>query len=341
MGFTHLHVHSCYSILDSVSTPLDVCLAARSISSLAIAITDHDNINVWPYLLDAAKQTCIKPILGVEFNMVNNTKYDYIPRVNNQLTGRTAFHLTAWAISDAGTYSLCSMLKRRQHMPNSEIPVITWSDIANSEDVIFGSACSYGLVPNLILNGKQDEALSIVGKFLDIVGKDRFYLELMAHGLSTDHVIINGLLDIHKRTGAHLLVTNDVHHLHVSEVLIRNLLVGVRTNGKFWGIQNTGDLLLMESPDVLKQRLSGIPEEAWTNTQRIVDAVHYWHPCIMNTTLRKVGIDRANHWIEWARTVRPDIVEQLPADAAQRIVQMPIDEQSLSVIQCQLSNNSF
>jgi len=73
-----------------------------------------------------------------------------------------------------------------------------------------------------------------VGKFLDIVGKDRFLFGINGPWVINRPCIINGLLDIHKRTGAHLLVTNDVHHLHVSEVLIRNLLVGVRTNGKFW-----------------------------------------------------------------------------------------------------------
>ncbi len=237
-SFTHLHVHTEYSMLDGAARVEEVVAAAAADGQPAIGITDHGNMyGILPFY-KAARANGIKPILGSELYMAYDSRLER-PNRRGKVddSGGDAdggkklyYHLTALAENATGYRNLIQLSSRAFMEGYYYKPRVDWELLdQHSEGIIATTGCLGGHVLQHLLRGDSEAALKAAGRLQDIFGRDNLFVEIQDHGIPEQHQTNPQLFDIAKRLGAPLLATNDSHYTHRHDAESHDALLCVQT----------------------------------------------------------------------------------------------------------------
>ena len=269
-GFVHLHVHSHYSLLDGANRISDLVHTAKHLGMDSLALTDHGNLFGAVEFYSVAKAAGIKPILGMEAYISPTVRQDRSIRRQS----RAAYHLLLLAMNETGWRNLVKLSSRAYLEGFYYKPRVDRELLAEfNEGLICTTACLSGEVPAALLANQEDSANRIAGEYLEIFGKDRFFIEVQQQGLADQDRANVLLVDLANRLGVGLVGTNDVHFLKRQDKLAHEVLTCISTGRT---LADTGRMvyppeLFLKSPAEMREALSAWPEAA-DNTLRIAEA---------------------------------------------------------------------
>jgi len=227
--FVHLHLHSEYSLLDGACRLDELVAEASRLGMKAMAITDHGNMFGAVAFHDACREKGLRPILGCEIYVATGSRFD-----KQAASASEAYnHFTLLASNEKGYHNLVKLvsagyLEGFYHRPRVDKDLLA----KHSEGLVGLSGCLSGEIAQHILAGAEPKALESVGTFAEILGKDRFYLEVMEHGIPDQRRVNQGLLRIREKTGLPLAATNDAHYLHKDDHHAHDVLLCIGSGKK-------------------------------------------------------------------------------------------------------------
>ncbi|GAA3640173.1 DNA polymerase III subunit alpha [Streptomyces chitinivorans] len=237
--FTHLHVHTQYSLLDGAARLKDMFEACQEMGMTHIAMTDHGNLHGAYDFFQHATKAGVTPIIGIEAYVAPQSRR-YKRRVQwgqphqkrDDVSGSGGYtHKTIWASNKAGLHNLFR-LSSDAYMEGFFVkwPRTDREMIAEfSEGLIASTGCPSGEVQTRLRLGQFDEALKAASDYQDIFGKGRYFLELMDHGIEIERRVRDGLLEIGRKLGIPPLVTNDSHYTYSHEAEAHDALLCIQT----------------------------------------------------------------------------------------------------------------
>jgi len=267
--FTHLHVHTQYSILDGQADVSKILKRAKELGMESLAITDHGSMFGVFDFHSQAKKIGIKPIIGCEVYVAKGSRFD---RKDAEESG--SHHLVLLAKNQQGYQNLCrlSSLGYKEgfyYRPRVDKEILR----KYSEGLIALSACLGGEIPRLLNAGMPERAENALQEYVDIFGED-FYLEIQNHGME-DQLRVNPMLvELSKKHNIKIIASNDVHFVNKTDFTAHQILVCLNTGKKLGEqrqMQYTGEEYL-KSPEEMAVLFADYPE-AISNTQEIVDKV--------------------------------------------------------------------
>jgi DNA polymerase-3 subunit alpha len=272
--FTHLHVHSHYSLLDGLPKIGEVLDYVQKLGMDSVAITDHGALYGAVEFYKKAKEKGIKPILGAEMYMAFGKMTDERPGIDDK-----RYHLVLLVKNETGYKNLVKLITRSQLEGFYYKPRIDEDLLAkHSEGLIALSACIQGKIPKLILAKKIDEAEKTALRYQEIFGEGNFYLELQHHPNLNEQKIVNkALISISKKLKIPLVATNDSHYLKPEDAEAQDILMLINTGAD----PNDSERLTLKSDDFsLKAPEKMIEDfketpEAIENTQKIVKSCNF------------------------------------------------------------------
>jgi len=237
-SFTHLHVHTEYSMLDGAARIAEVVASAAADGQPAIGITDHGNMyGILPFYKECKKQG-IKPVLGSELYMAHEHRSERPSRRGRMDdTGGDAeggsklyYHLTALAETDEGYRNLIQLSSEAFLSGFYYKPRADWELLdRHSAGLITTTGCLGGHVLQSLLRDDFEGAVKAAGRLQDIFGRDNLFVELQDHGIPEQRRTNPQLLDIARHIGAPLLATNDSHYVHREDAESHDALLCVQT----------------------------------------------------------------------------------------------------------------
>ena len=222
--FVHLHNHTEYSLLDGCCRIEELVRATKELGMSAVAITDHGVMYGTVKFYEAAQAAGIKPLLGVELYVTPGALED-------RLKEEELYHLVLLAENDIGYRNLIRLVSIAHLDGFYYKPRVDKKTLAqHGEGLIALSACLGGELPSLILGGNLSQAATSLKEYLDIFGRENFFLELQDHGLPEQQAVNRELLGLAQRMGVGLVATNDVHYLNRADARTHDILLCVQTN---------------------------------------------------------------------------------------------------------------
>ena len=269
MAFTHLHIHTEYSLLDGCCRIPGLVRRVRELGQTAVAITDHGVMYGAVDFYKACKAEGIKPIIGCEVYVAPRTRFDKVHEMDSG-----ARHLILLCRNEVGYRNLCHMVSRSFTEGFYVRPRID-KDLLREhhEGLIALSACLAGEIPRLLRNGQYEAAKQEALAMRELFGADGYYLELQDHSLSEDPQIVQGLLRLHEDTGIPLVATNDAHYLTRADAVTQDVLMCIQM-GKT--VDDPGRMkfeteeFYVKSEAEMRALFPQCPE-AIENTQRVAD----------------------------------------------------------------------
>jgi DNA polymerase-3 subunit alpha len=227
--FVHLHLHTEYSLLDGACRLDELVEEGVRLGMKAMAITDHGNMFGAVAFHDACRERGLKPILGCEVYVAPGSRFER----QAQSASDAYDHFTLLATSDAGYHNLVKLvsagyLEGFYHRPRIDKDLLA----KHSEGLVGLSGCLSGEVAGHLLAGAEEAALASVGLFSEILGKDRFFLEVMDHDIPDQRRVNQGLLRLRQKTGLRLAATNDAHYLHREDHQAHDVLLCIGSGKK-------------------------------------------------------------------------------------------------------------
>ena len=267
--FTHLHLHTEYSLLDGAIRLKDLFPRAKEYGYEALAITDHGNMYGALKFYQQAQKAEIKPIIGCELYVAPKHRTDRTARSQ----GEAAYHLVLLAMDNTGYKNLLNLVTRANFEGFYYKPRVDKELLSEfNEGLIALSACLHGEVAHACLRGDEKGARSLTETYASIF-KDRFYLELQENGIPEQKEVNQALLSLGNTLGIPTVATNDCHYLNREDADAHDVLLCIQT-GKTVDdpkrMKFSTDTLFFADQDEMLERFSWCPE-ALSNTQEIVD----------------------------------------------------------------------
>jgi DNA polymerase-3 subunit alpha len=227
--FVHLHLHTEYSLLDGACHIDELVEQAARLEMKAMAITDHGNMFGAVAFHDACRERGVNPILGCEVYVAPGGRFERAAASASEAYN----HLTLLASDEAGYHNLVKLvsigyLEGFYHRPRIDKEVLA----RHHEGLIGLSGCLSSEIAQQILAGADAAALQSVGLFSEIFGRDRFYLEVMEHGIPDQRRVNQGLLKLAARSGLPLAATNDAHYLRKDDHQAHDVLLCIGSGRK-------------------------------------------------------------------------------------------------------------
>lgn len=269
MSFTHLHVHTGYSLLDGSCKIKEIISRAKELKMTSLAITDHGVMYGVIDFYKEAKANGIKPILGCEVYMSPSSRFE-----KNAKGGDRYYHLILLAKNNTGYKNLTKIVSRGftegfYYKPRIDFELLK----ENHEGIIALSACLAGEIPKLIVRGMEDEAKKVALKYKELFGSDSFYLELQDHGMPEQKYVNQTLIKFSKELDIPLAATNDVHYINAEDAKAHDILLCIQT-GKTVNdpdrMRYEGGQFFLKSQEEMKAIFSYAPS-AIENTAKIAD----------------------------------------------------------------------
>lgn len=229
MAFTHLHVHTEYSLLDGSCKIKELVAKAKELGMDSMAITDHGVMYGVIDFYRAAREVGIKPIIGCEIYVAPNSRFD-----REQTGGEDRYyHLVLLAENDIGYHNLMKIVSKGfvdgfYYRPRVDKEILQ----TYHEGIIALSACLAGEVPRYITKGLYEEAKKRAKEYESIFGKGNFFLELQDHGISEQQRVNQELLRMSQETGIELVATNDIHYINAQDAIPHDILLCIQTGKK-------------------------------------------------------------------------------------------------------------
>ena len=270
MAFTHLHVHTEYSLLDGSSKIKELTARAKELGMDSLAITDHGVMYGVIDFYRAAKEVGIKPVLGCEVYVAPGSRFD---RENTGGEDRY-YHLVLLAENDQGYKNLMKIVSKGfvegfYYKPRVDYEVLE----TYHEGVIALSACLAGEVQKYLARGMYEEAMRSAQRYEGIFGKNNFFLELQDHGLPEQKMVNQGLLRLSRDTGIELVATNDIHYTFAEDEKAHDILLCIQTGKKVADedrMRYAGGQYYCKSEEEM-QTLFPYAREALENTHKIAE----------------------------------------------------------------------
>ncbi len=273
-NFTHLHVHSHYSLLDGLPKIDEILDYCQKLGMDSVALTDHGVIYGAVEFYKKAKEKGIKPIIGAEMYLAFEKMTQERPNIDDK-----RYHLILLVKNELGYKNLVKLITKAHLEGFYYKPRIDEELLAqHSEGLICLSACFAGKVPQLILANKIEEAEKTALFYREIFGKDNFYLEIQHHPNIEEQKKINkGLVSLSKKLKIPLVATNDCHYLKSGDAAAQDILMLINTGAKPDDPERLtmeADDFSMKSPEQMIKDFKDYPE-AIENSQKIVEACNF------------------------------------------------------------------
>ena len=229
VAFTHLHVHTEYSLLDGSCKIKELAARAKELGMDSMAITDHGVMYGVIDFYRAAREVGIKPIIGCEVYVAPGSRFD---RENTNSEDRY-YHLVLLAENDTGYHNLMKIVSKGfvdgfYYKPRVDYEVLE----TYHEGVIALSACLAGEVQRYLARGMYEEACRSARHYEEIFGKGNFFLELQDHGISTQKMVNQGLMRMSRELSMDLVATNDIHYILAEDAAAHDILLCIQTGKK-------------------------------------------------------------------------------------------------------------
>ena len=273
MAFSHLHVHTEYSLLDGSNKIREYVKRVKELGMDSAAITDHGVMYGVIEFYKAAKEAGINPIIGCEVYVAPGSRFD-----KETIGGEDRYyHLVLLAENNTGYHNLTKIVSRGftegyYYRPRVDMEVLQ----EFHEGIIALSACLAGEIPRYIQRGLLDEAKKAARKYEDCFGRGNFFLELQDHGIPAQKTVNTALLNISRELDIPLVATNDVHYTYREDEKSHDILLCLQTGKKLADedrLRYEGGQYYVKSEEEMK----GLFPYAWEaveNTQRIADRCH-------------------------------------------------------------------
>ncbi|MCX6738297.1 MAG: DNA polymerase III subunit alpha [Candidatus Parcubacteria bacterium] len=272
--FTHLHVHSQYSLLDGLPKIEELLNYVKENNMDSVAITDHGVLYGAIEFYKKAKQAGVKSIIGSEIYTAFEGMTQKRPNIDNK-----RYHLILLVKNEIGYRNLVKLITKAHlegfyYKPRVDEELL----FQHTEGLIALSACLQGKIPRLIMSNRMKEAEETAIKYQQAFGKDNFYLEIQHHKNIPEQAKVNkALIEISKKLDIPLVATNDCHYLRPDDAEAQDILMLINTGAK----PDDPDRLTMRQddfsmtlPEEMIKNFKDTPE-AITNTQKIVDACNF------------------------------------------------------------------
>jgi DNA polymerase-3 subunit alpha len=224
--FTHLHLHTDYSLLDGACDVDKLAAHLKNIGQTAAAMTDHGNIFGAVHFFDAMQKKGIKPILGCELYICKNDDHRAAPE------GDKYNHLLVLAENEAGYRNLVRLTSEAALHGFYRKPRVSKNFLAKHTEGLIGfSGCLAGEVNQHLMAGKYDEAKRTAGEYETIFGKGNYFLEIQDHGLEPDKAVCDALFKMERELNIPLIATNDSHYVAADDSRAHEILLCVQTAG--------------------------------------------------------------------------------------------------------------
>ncbi|MBR5475026.1 MAG: DNA polymerase III subunit alpha [Lachnospiraceae bacterium] len=273
MAFTHLHVHTEFSLLDGSSKMKELTRQAKELGMDSLAITDHGVMYGVIDFYKAAKAEGIKPIIGCEVYVSPGSRFDKEAGASED----RYYHLVLLAENNEGYANLVKIVSKGfvdgfYYKPRVDYEVLE----TYQEGVIALSACLAGEVPRYLQRGMYEEAVKAAKRYEKIFGKGNFFLELQDHGIPEQRTVNMSLLRMSEELGIELVATNDIHYTYAEDATPHDLLLCIQTGKKVSDenrMRYDGGQYYCKSEEEMRDLFPYAPE-AIANTQKIADRCH-------------------------------------------------------------------
>ncbi len=264
--FTHLHVHTEYSLLDGASKIPELVAYAKELGMDSLAITDHGVMYGAVEFYQECTKAGIKPILGCEVYLASGSHLEK----NN----RGMYHLILLAENDIGYHNLMKIVSIGQlegfyYKPRVDKDVLR----TYHEGIICLSACIAGELPVLILQDNLEGARRCIAEYIDIFGRDNYFLEIQDHDMEEEHKVSAALKQLAQEFGLGLVATNDLHYVQRKDAAAQDILLCIQTTRNVDDpdrMRFPNDSFYLKSYDEMAQLFGDCPE-ALENTNKIAD----------------------------------------------------------------------
>lgn len=268
MNFTHLHVHTEYSLLDGSNKIKEYVARVKELGMDSAAITDHGVMFGVIDFYKEAKKAGIKPIIGCEVYVAPNSRFD------KEISGGEDryYHLVLLAENNEGYDNLMKIVSSGfvegfYYKPRVDAEILK----KHHKGIIALSACLGGEVQRYILKGLLDEAEKAALKYEEIFGKGNFFLEIQDHGIQEQKVVAQELMKMSRKLGIDLVATNDIHYTHSDDSVAHDILLCLQTGKKLEDenrMRYEGWQYFVKSPEEM-EALFPYALEALENTYKI------------------------------------------------------------------------
>ncbi len=267
MSFTHLHLHTEYSLLDGACRIPKLVERIKALGMTACAITDHGVMYGCIDFYSAMKDAGIKPIIGCEVYVCRD-------RLDKSAANREYSHLILLCENNTGYQNLMKLVSEGFLTGYYYRPRIDYNLIRqHSQGLICLSACLSGDLPKLLLQGRYDDAEAYVREMQDIFGEKNFYVEIMDHGIREEKIVMPRLISLAREMNVPLVATNDCHYLEEKDADAQEVLLCIQT-GKTLDDANRMRMdtrqLYVKSEDEMRTLFAACPD-AVDRTQEIAD----------------------------------------------------------------------
>ena len=267
MSFTHLHLHTEYSLLDGACRIPKLVERIKALGMTSCAITDHGVMYGCIDFYSAMKDAGIKPIIGCEVYVCRD-------RLDKSAANREYSHLILLCENNTGYQNLMKLVSEGFLTGYYYRPRIDYNLIRqHSEGLICLSACLSGDLPKLLLQGLYDDAEAYVREMQDIFGEKNFYVEIMDHSIREEKIVMPRLISLAREMNVPLVATNDCHYLEEKDADAQEVLLCIQT-GKTLDDANRMRMdtrqLYVKSEDEMRTLFAACPD-AVDRTQEIAD----------------------------------------------------------------------
>ena len=223
--FAHLHVHTEYSLLDGFCRVDKLAEAAAQLGMPAVAMTDHGAMYGAVDFYKACFAAGVKPLIGSELYMAQRTRHDRVPKQDDD-----PYHLTVLAMDQGGYRNLVRLVslgftEGLYYKPRVDEELLT----RHHEGLIVLSGCIAGQIPRLLQAGHPDEARALAAHYRDLLGVDRFFLEVQDQRIAGQREINRALVEMSRQLGLGLVATNDAHYVRREDARVHDVLLCIQT----------------------------------------------------------------------------------------------------------------
>lgn len=269
MSFTHLHLHTEYSLLDGANRIKNVVLRAKELNQDSIAITDHGVMYGVIDFYKECKANDVKPIIGCECYVAARSRFNKVHGIDNE-----RYHLVLLCKNNKGYQNLITLVSKSWTEGFYTKPRIDRELIEKySDGLIALSGCIAGEIPKALLRGDYEGAKECAIWYNNVFGQDNFYLEIQNHGLREQLDIIPDMIKLSKETGIPLVATNDSHYTYKDDSEVQQVLICIGTNhilGEDTGLEFQCSEFYLKSEEEMLEVFENVPD-AVVNTQVIAD----------------------------------------------------------------------
>ena len=267
MGFTHLHVHTEYSLLDGSSKITEIVKQAKALGMENLAITDHGAMYGVIDFYKECKAQGVHPVIGCEVYVAERSRFQKEGRSDAEY-----YHLVLLAETQQGYENLIKMvslgfIEGFYYKPRIDLDLLR----ENHEGIIALSACLAGAVPRALIGSGYEKAKEVALEYAEIMGEGNFYLELQDHGIPEQAQVNQQLLRMSRETGLPLVATNDVHYTYKEDAAAHDILLCIQTGKKVDDqdrMRYEGGQFYLKSPEEMAELFPYAPQ-AIANTEEI------------------------------------------------------------------------